>query len=145
MGALRGGIMSVGKFTWRTLWQEASKVARTVKVIVVTLPALLPIIVRAFGGAWSKDLWPWWVWISLVGVAVFGVLIFDFARRVFILEQALEPRIRIIGPTTHTLGGAARKTFRTLRIEVENISTSTIKNAESEKQNLLIALVMSLL
>ena len=120
--------MSLGKFIWRTIWQDAGNLARIIKLFAVTLPALATIIVASLGGAWSKDRWPWWVWAILTGVAVIVVLLFSFARRAYLLEQALEPKIRIIGPTTHAPGGSTGKTIRTMRIEVENITATTLTN-----------------
>lgn len=100
--------------------------ARTVNVIIVTLPAIAITIVAAFGGEWSKDWWPWWVWFSFIVIAAFLVIVISLTRRAYVLEKDLEPKLKI-RQMVHVKPAGAEKGLRTVRIEVENFSKTTLK------------------
>ena len=88
-------MIQVFKFIWRSYWQEAGTISRAVSSVIVTIPAIAAALVSTFGGQWSKDLWPAWVWALLAVIAMLLVIIAGTSRRALALEKATEPKLAV--------------------------------------------------
>ena len=80
--------MSLSSFLFIALWREKGVIARTVQIVLVTVPLIAAAVVGLSGGNWSRNLWPWWVWALLTLVTVIAVLLFGITQRARFLEEA---------------------------------------------------------
>lgn len=122
----------VWRFLWGVVWREVGNLTRVVQLIAVTIPFLLAIGFGLFGGEWSKEYWPVWVWASITAGAIFVVIFIGFVRRTYVLEKALEPQVIISEPIEDHLpwnvDTSQKARARHWSIEIENISKATIAN-----------------
>lgn len=77
-------------------WREAGNVTRAFQFILVTVPAAIAVVISVFGGQWSKEIWPAWVWLALTVVVFVLVIVFGITRRAYFLETEREPKLEIL-------------------------------------------------
>jgi len=89
--------MSFWGYLWSTVWREANAVSRVIHGVAFTVPFVVAAAVSTFGGKWSKESWPAWVWLSITAAAIFFTFFISVTKRGYELAKEKEPKIIIKG------------------------------------------------
>ena len=83
------------RYIFRASWDEAGMIARIVAIVLGAIPAAVATAVTFWGGDWSRDLIPWWGWLSLTAMAILGFLVWNISKRAYDLEIENRPKIDV--------------------------------------------------
>lgn len=87
--------MSFWQFFFTACWREVGMVARAVQITLVSIPLVLSAVIGLFGGEWSRNSWPWWVWLIIsVAVALISMFV-GITRQAYLLERSAQLGFRI--------------------------------------------------